>query len=314
MMDLRYHLASLMSVFLALAVGIVVGVSLGSSERQAGTIRNLQRDVAAIRAEDSRLKEVNAELRRLLATREEAQADLLPLAVRGRLSGNRVALLLAGNTAALAAPVAQALRLAGADLVMTVRLPREEATGPETAGINAEAPHVSRRGVAASAPPAALAPPDEAGRVAGSVARALIEGRPGLLEGVRDRIADLQMSGDGHLPVRRLLLLCPNDDPEYARQTAAGRGVEAAVARIVREADAILVAAEPEEGRMAALMSGARPHESVSLLPALTGLGAGTVDHIDTAVGQIAAVLALAGARGNFGTGPAATRALPPLQ
>ena len=36
---------------LALAVGIVVGISLGSSERQAATIQNLQRDVAAIRAE-----------------------------------------------------------------------------------------------------------------------------------------------------------------------------------------------------------------------------------------------------------------------
>ena len=99
MMDLRYHLASLMSVFLALAVGIVVGVSLGSSERQAATIQSLQRDVAAIRAEDSRLKELNAELRRLLATREDIAEELLPLAIRGRLTGNRIAFTRIGGGA-----------------------------------------------------------------------------------------------------------------------------------------------------------------------------------------------------------------------
>ena len=88
MMDLRYHLASLMSIFLALAVGIVVGISLGSSERQAATIRLLQQDVAAIRSEDSRLKEVNNDLQRRLARHEEAvQQDLLPVAIRGRLAG-----------------------------------------------------------------------------------------------------------------------------------------------------------------------------------------------------------------------------------
>jgi hypothetical protein len=312
MMDLRYHLASLMSVFLALAVGIVVGVSLGGSERQAATIQRVQQDVAAIRAEDSRLKEVNAELRRLLAARDEAQQALLPLAVRGRLAGNRVALLIVGEAAALSAPVLRALRLAGAEVVLTARLARGEGLQRTSAGDSQGTTSGSHASGNSSLPSAGS--PGDAERIASTLTHALVEGRPALLESVRDQVPDLQGSGDLHLPVRRLLILCPNDSPDYAREVAAGRGVEAAVGRLARDADAILVAAEPEEGRVSLSMTGNPPREPVSLLPTLAALGAATVDDVDTASGQIAAILALAGARDAYGTGPSATRVLPALE
>jgi hypothetical protein len=307
MMDLRYHLASLMSVFLALAVGIVVGVSLGSSERQAATIQSLQRDVAAIRAEDRRLQEVKAELQHRLLAYEEAEQELLPLAVRGRLAGNRVALLLTGDAAtALEVPVVETLRLAGAEVEITVLLPRDD---PPPAGTD--------RATAGS---------ESAMAVTTTLFRALISGQPALLESIRGRSPDLQVKGELRGPVRRLLLLCPNDKPEYARRAAAGDGVEATIGRLAREADALLVAGEPEEshgGVINAIVGGTGPvpdpdpsrgHESPSLLPTLADLGASTVDHVNTAAGQMAMVLALAGMRGRFGTGPGATRALPPLR
>ena len=319
MMDLRYHLASLMSVFLALAVGIVVGVSLGSSERQEATIRSLQLDVAAIRAEDSQLKEVNADLQHRLTAREAAeQQDLLPLVVHGRLAGHRVALLLTGGDAveALRAPVTRALRLAGADLLI-LRLPRgggaaradqDQAGGTRKPGAgNNSHPSSTARGA-----------PDGAGAAARTLGRALIEGRPALLDAARARMPALEVIGDLRAPIHRLLLLCPNDQPDYARRVAAGGGIEAALAHVAQQAGALLVAAEPEPEAAPdagpGSADGSRSHEATSLLPALTGLGAATVDDIDTTAGQIAAVLALAGARGNFGSGPSATRLLPPVE
>jgi hypothetical protein len=313
MMDLRYHLASLMSVFLALAVGIVVGVSLGSSERQAATIQRLQQDFAAIRVEDKRIQEVNAGLQRRLQAREAAERELLPLAVRGRLAGNRIALLLTGDAApALETPLTETLRLAGADVAVTVRLPRGE-NSRRLSGASAE----NERGT----PPEVSDSPSEAERVATALTRALITGQAGLLEGVLARSPDLEVTGELRAPIRRLLLFCPNQDPEYARQVAASSGVEASVARVARELDALLVAAEPEawetaepqrrETRTDMTLS---PQEPTSLLPALAGLGATTIDNVDTAAGQIAAVLALGGARGRFGTGSGATRPLPPIQ
>ena len=87
-----------------------------------------------------------------------------------------------------------------------------------------------------------------------------------------------------------------------------------AIVRTVRSADAILVAAEAEEDRLARLAdTDPRTQEPVTLLPALSTLGATTVDHVETAGGQISLVLALAGAKGSFGTGPRANRPLPPL-
>jgi hypothetical protein len=313
MMDLRYHLASLMSVFLALAVGIVVGVSLGSSERQAATIRYLQRDVAAIRSEDSRLKEMDTELRRVLAARAAAEAELLPLAIRGRLAGNRVALLITGEAAALAAPVIKALELAGADVAVTVRLPRG-AVDSRQSKVDSKTDRPPG-GVAVEADPTGLRSdaPSEAEAVAAAAVRALVQGRPEFLDSLRARLPELEVEGSLAGPVRRLLLICPNDDPDYARLVATGKGVEVAVGRAAREWGALLVAAEAEEARLALEgPNSPRPRPPVSLLPALTGVG-GIVDNIDTPTGQIAAVLALAGARGRFGTGPGAGRVLPPL-
>jgi hypothetical protein len=327
MMDLRYHLASLMSVFLALAVGIIVGVSLGSSERQAATIRHLQEDVAAIRAEDSHVKEVNADLQHRLTTHEAAeQQDLLPLVVRGRLAGNRVALLLTGGDAAeeLRAPLTRALHLAGAE-VLVIRFPRDEGAIPDdpAASKPAEASseahgassHSSSRG-----PHPALTPtdaPDLTEVEAGLLARAFQEGRPAALDELRTRMPDMEVVGDLHAPIHRWLLLCPNEQPEYVRHVAGGGGIEVAIARAAQHDGALLVAAEPETAPDAAgsaapgAAGSPRSHEAASLLPALAGLEAATVDDVDTTAGQIAAVLALAGAHGSFGTGPSATRLLP---
>jgi hypothetical protein len=327
MMDLRYHLASLMSVFLALAVGIVVGVSLGSSERQAATIRRLQLDVAAIRAEDSHVKEVNADLQHRLTTHEAAeQQDLLPLVVRGRLAGNRVALLLTGGDATeeLRAPLSRALRLAGADVLM-IRLPRGEGTAPDdlgggkTEGARDETRGISPRSSSRGPHPSPASPnaPDPLEMAAGLLARALQEGRPALLDELRARMPSVEVIGDLHAPIHRWLLLCPNDQPDYARHAAAGGGIEVAVARGAQHSGALLVAAEPEAGpdseggAVPAAVGSPRSHEAASLLPALAGLGAATVDDVDSTAGQIAAVLALAGAHGSFGTGPSATRLLP---
>jgi copper transport outer membrane protein MctB len=325
MMDLRYHLASLMSVFLALAVGIVVGVSLGSSERQEATIRRLQQDVAAIRAEDSHVKEVNADLQHRVTVHEAAeQQDLLPLVVRGRLAGNRVALLLSGGDGSeeLQAPLTRALRLAGAE-ILTIRLPRSEGAPPEDpGGSKSERTKHETRGTSpysSRGPHPSPTSPDPLEEAAGMLARALQEGRPALLDELRTRMPELEVVGDLHAPIHRWLLLCPNNQPDSARQ-AAGGGIEAAVARAAQQAGQLLVAAEPEVGResdggaVAGASGSSRSREAASLLPALAGLGATTVDDVDSTEGQIAAVLALAGALGNFGTGPSATRLLPAIE
>lgn len=94
MFDFRYHALSLVAVFLALVVGLLLGVAIGdqglvsSAERD---IRNsLRGDVRDARAESDRLR---AEL----DTEKQLEQQLYPLTVGGRLPGQRVGIVAMGG-------------------------------------------------------------------------------------------------------------------------------------------------------------------------------------------------------------------------
>jgi 23S rRNA pseudouridine1911/1915/1917 synthase len=83
MVDLRYHIASLIGVFLALTVGIVVGSSLGSSERQTAAVRHLQAQFAARAVERGYVAVVEGRVRDEAGTlRERVIEDPTTLRVR----------------------------------------------------------------------------------------------------------------------------------------------------------------------------------------------------------------------------------------
>ncbi|MCR4402170.1 MAG: copper transporter [Firmicutes bacterium] len=96
MVDMKYHLASLVAVFLALGVGILVGSALVTDsalvERQEQMIDRLEEDFARMRAEKEDLSGRLAASQRLLAASLEFEESAASLLVRGRLSGKRVAI------------------------------------------------------------------------------------------------------------------------------------------------------------------------------------------------------------------------------
>lgn len=93
MFDLRYHVASLAAVFIALVIGIVVGVGLSES----GVAKQAELQVA-----QDRLAEADAELaRRDVQLREygrtqNAFRDAYPFLMDRRLEGQRIAVLFIG--------------------------------------------------------------------------------------------------------------------------------------------------------------------------------------------------------------------------
>lgn len=116
MFDLRYHVASLAAVLVALAVGIVVGVAIASGgevERQTADLLQQQRDDLRDRlaASEERLQAAQAAG---AADAAFAEALYLPL-VEDLLAGRRVGLLqLGGSGSAAANDVEDVLRTAGA--------------------------------------------------------------------------------------------------------------------------------------------------------------------------------------------------------
>jgi hypothetical protein len=121
MFDLRYHVASLAAVFLALVIGILVGVGMsggvdeGEKQLLQGQIRDLRAELDAV---EGRVRERSREQ----DAAEEVVDQAYPLLVDGRLVGKRIALVFIGSVdSRLSATIERALDEAGAPPPLRVR-------------------------------------------------------------------------------------------------------------------------------------------------------------------------------------------------
>lgn len=156
-LGLRYHLLTLMAVFLALGVGIFIGAGLLDDrtllERQQELIRSLEEDFAVLRRDTALLRSENRRLSSQLVRYGQAEQALASLAVEGRLNGRRVALLVLGDAdAPLAREASQLLQAAaarpGARLVVNPGLARLEDRWPEVAAAALSTPGAGRQRLA----------------------------------------------------------------------------------------------------------------------------------------------------------------------
>ena len=110
MLDFRYHALSLVAVFLALAIGILLGVTLGDSlvsEADRGVRSSLREDVVRARQQASRAQ---AGVR----SRDRLIEAAFPRLARDRLRGRRVTLVSSGALPeAVEASVREAVEVAG---------------------------------------------------------------------------------------------------------------------------------------------------------------------------------------------------------
>lgn len=120
MIDFRYHLVSLISVFLALAVGII----LGAGPLQGTLGETLTRQVDSLREERNELRAELDATTGLLESDETFLAAAAPRLLGGTLSGRRVAVVSLGEVPSAArSGVGKQLETAGADVVATAKLP-----------------------------------------------------------------------------------------------------------------------------------------------------------------------------------------------
>ena len=128
MINFRYHLASLIAVFLALGLGIVAGSTFVSPE----TVRALQHSLESIDAKDRAVEAQNNQLNQTnngLVTYAQASRDLL---VQGRLAGRPVVLLSFDTTApGEAGQMASTLVASGARLQGSIVLSSKLALGDD---------------------------------------------------------------------------------------------------------------------------------------------------------------------------------------
>ena len=309
MIDFRYHLVSLVAVFLALALGVL----LGTTQLNGAVLDDLRGQVRGL-AEDKR--DLQADLRALQGqTRNDdvVTAALAPKVVAGALRGAKVVLVATAQAADGTSDAVQTvLQQSGASVTGRVQLTDDYSDPRRAADLKAF--------VTGGRQPAGFQLPEsqDAGVLSGALlAYALLGGRSGDPDAAATNEV---LGGFGSLRMLRV---------DSAQVTAADlavvvtsgpvRGTDPAVRVGTLTA---LVSALDGAGRGAVVAgtaaAAAGPDGLVAAVRADRGLASAvsTVDDADRAVGQVASVFALArqsaGRTGQYGTARGAEAPFPP--
>lgn len=280
----RYHATSLIAVFLALAVGILIGAEFGGSALSE-TRKNLEQSlVGNLQDARSRADDLSGELGRA----NEFDEKVYPVLTRDRLQGKRVAVVaLGGLPSEITSSVEDALGPTGAKLVGVgvVREPVDtaglasELSKTRFAELQEEEAQLTELGVGV-------------GRqiVIGGTLPELVRG--GLFSqasgefGTLDGVIVVRQQPEGMGPVQR----------------SSANQVETALLKGMTATRMPIVGVE----------STSTEPSSISFFQSN---GLSTVDDVDNAAGELALVYALLGAQGSYGVKSSADRLLPdPLE
>ena len=285
MFDLRYHVASLAAVFVALLLGIFVGVGLSGKGFVSDAEReNLQAQIDALRAERD-----GAAARAASADQRGVELDdfaktTYPQLVARMLDGKSVGVVFVGSVdQGLANAIRRSVDDAGGRvaLVRALRVPLDSEAVDAALGAEPDT-----RG---------LAGVDNRDRLGREVARELVTAGP---NPVFDRLARVIVEEQSGAAGRAL------DAVVVARQAAPQQGeTEQLLAGLYSGLAAAHVPAVGVE----------KSNARASAVPVFHLRGLATVDGVDDAAGQVALVFLLAGARpGSYGVGNDATDGIIP--
>ena len=274
----RYHAASLAAVFIALAVGILIGIGLADD-----VVSSASEELEASLRSDLKSAEDHADdLQSQLDRSNRFSAQIVPDVLNGRLAGRRIALVeLGGSDDDLVAATRDAVESADGELaaVAEIALPPDEQAlfddlPPRYARISRD--------------------PDGLSRVGETVGRQLSGGGPVINALEPDLFA--RISGNLHGVDGIVLARIPGDVPPGDRDASdtfeqaiidgvAGSGADSAGVE--------LTATDP------------------STLGPFIDAGMSTIDHLDIPAGKVGVVYALDGFTGNYGIKEEAQSYLP---
>jgi hypothetical protein len=278
----RYHAASLAAVFLALAVGILIGVGFGS-DIVNGTADDLEDSLRSdLDEKNAQIDELNAQL----ADERDLSSALTPAVVENRLRGREIAIVaLGGLDDSLTDGIRGALEPAGAKLqeIAVVREPPDDDAAGAVQGRRNETRDEQLRRAARQAGRALVT----GGAKFDDLRTAMFSrysGEPGDIDGVvvvRTRPANL-------------------DEKDGAATDAVEDGIVAGVQAALPNKRLTAVGAEGTE-------------TDPTSIPWFSDRDMASVDNIDQLAGKVALVYALGGAEGQYGVKETADALLPDL-
>ncbi|MEP6462366.1 MAG: copper transporter [Frankiaceae bacterium] len=308
MIDFRYHLVSIIAIFLALTIGIVFGTTTINQT----VLRNIQSEVKRLSNDKANQRDQIAALQSSSRQQQAFIASTEPLLEAGALSGQRVVVLTApGTPRNVRTDLLAALRRAGAVLTNDIQL-ANGFTDPKQANTLDD---LATRLVVPGKLPAKASGASLAAAELAAVLVAKPGTRPASPDAIQTTLAGFQqgnflsVSGTPGGTASLAVVLVPPAPATPDENSATGSKIFTDLtARLAARAAGTLVAGPAPAapgGTLAAVRGDAALRQVTS-----------SVDSVESPAGRAAAVLALRGALagrlGAFGFGPGATSPLPP--
>jgi hypothetical protein len=289
LIDVRHHIYSLAAVFLALAVGIVIGTSFAgrSPSADAGrrTIQRYESDMRALKDEILKASGTAADNEAALKACEQYSRAVMPLAIRDKLYWRNVAIVQTGGSDELTGSVRKALETAGAQITCTVDIGTEF----RFADSSSVAEVLSGNGLGA-----AVDPKTDRDKLFRLIADTICTGRYSFLVPTLEKAGIATFSGNCSRSCKLVVLV---------------GGAESDLQNRAQSVDAQLLARFASIGVTAV---GCEASASASsYVPVWHKSGIATVDDADSAMGQTCLVYALNGEIANYGAKPTAERLFP---
>lgn len=282
MFDFRYHALSLAAVFIALIVGLLLGVAIGDKELVSGAREELRDSLRSdVRKADRERDEAQARVREQNRFAEAAY----PILTGNQLPGARIGLVLLGNDDGSPDIVRDALEPTGADLAFVavvrqnvdLRTLAERARGTRYANVERDRTLVDDLGRRAGIQMVL------GGRLVGQV-------RSALLQSLSGSFGDL----DGVIVMRS------SDRPRDKDAADQLAELQDGIARGLVQTGVPVVGAERRASQPSSI-GWFRDREMSS------------VDNVDEQAGRAAVVFVLAGSQGAYGRRDSAQALLPPV-
>jgi hypothetical protein len=282
MFDFRYHALSLAAVFIALVVGLLLGVAIGDKELVSGARQDLRDSLRAdVREADQERDEAKARERE----QEEFADAAYPILTGGQLPGARIGLVLLGDDDGAPDIVRDTLEPTGADLAFVAVVRQrvdldalaESARGTRYANIQRDPTLVDDLGKRAGIQMVL------GGRLIGQV-------RTTLLRSLSGRFANL----DG------VIVLRSDDKPADKEDAERLADLQDGIARGLVQTGVRVVGVE-------------RRASEPSSIGWFRDRDLSSVDNVDEPAGRAALVFVLAGNQGAYGRRDSAEALLPPV-